>query len=1262
MQTSAKRSASTDRFWSVKHIGLLALMLVVMLGMTTIAGNAQATSGTILGTVTDATGAVIGNTSVQLISAGTGVKNVAQTNGSGYYQFVDVIPGTYKIVIQKEGFKQLSRAGIVLQTEARIQVDLQLTVGASTETVEVTASSPLIEADNVSLGTVVDERETNELPLNGRNPMNLTALVASVIPLGETSGSPTGNNPMAWGNYQIGGGMAGQSSTYIDGSPDNGIYDHNTEIIPSQDSIAEFKVETNNMGAEYGRLAGGVINFVTKSGTRQIHGSTWEFIRNKIFNANTYGGNNAGLARAPFTQNQYGANFGGPVVIPHVYDGRKKTFVFANWEGFGLRQGVPYVTTVPTAPELAGDLSRFAHVMYDPTTTCGNAAGCSMGDPIPYYAKGGPGFGGPDSGAKYTDNLGQNDRLPINWDKHGGNVTLKTATVANTSVFQSATPGVSNSINPTSLAYMKKMYPTATGALNSGGTNNYTANASSGGNNYQFVTHIDHDISDHQHISGRYTWWDNINLAADPLKDGMCGQGECGEVYRMHNFILDDTYTISAKMILDTRLSYNRYGYVRTPKVLWGTSDITSIGWPSSYSALVEFPGPPVFDVGSWDSAGLFSGQGADSTIIDYQDTYRLAGTLTRFVGNHTLKLGAEFTMQKFNYAQTNTSAGLWTFGQGTTANTANGSAKDYNSATGIDAASYLLGYANGGSSSYADLIAAESNYPAVFLTDDWRATQKLTFHVGVRWENTLPFTERHDRISYFDATAANDYLAANGFSGVKGNASLVGTSERPSRYGISPDNMEFSPRFGASYRIRPNTVINAGFGIFWLPNDVTLSQNPGWDGDGASSTGYTYSTAAGGYYPTTTISTPWPLATPGDASTAYLILPAGHNLAKFQTNEIGNGPTILFPDTNWAYTDQWNFGVQQQLGKDTAIDVSYAGAAGTHLPAGGGWFSMDALPDSYLAGQASCTKGTNCLTDPITNPYYAVIPAGHSMSTPTYSRGHGDTAYPQYAGISTPADVASSDYHALEVKLQKRFAAGASVNVAYTFSKFQANTDTLNTWLESGETGIGDVNNMKGEKSLSSNDAPQRLVISYVYDLPIGRGKALLPNISRPADFVIGGWGLQGLTTLMKGFPLGISENNGGSIGTTNNGNSRPNQVSGCAKSISGSAVKKLSGWYNTACFTESVPFVWGNETRNDATLESPGVANWDMSIVKKFPITADGRLNLQFRAEFFNLFNRVQFGYPNDTFDASTGAATVSPAGANTPRTVQFALRINF
>ena len=369
---------------SVKHISLLAVIAVFMLCMATITGNAQTSSGTIVGTVTDQSGAVLPSTVVQLVNQGTGTKLQATSNGSGYYQFVDVSVGTYEIVAEKQGFKKLTRPGIVLQTMARIEVDLSMTVGASTETVEVTAASPLIEAYSVSLGTVVDQRETNELPLNGRNPMNLTALVASVIPMGQTSGTPTGVNPIAWGNYQIGGGMAGQNNVFIDGAPDWGIYDHNIEIIPTQDSLAEFKVETNNLTAEYGRLAGGAIQFTTKSGTKDFHGNAWEYIRNKIFNSNTWFANHAGVARPAFTQNQYGFNIGGPVWLGHLYDGRKRTFFFVNWEGFGLRIGETYTTTVPNSTFLGGNLSPWATNdgnpgVYDPLTTCTNPSGCSAG-------------------------------------------------------------------------------------------------------------------------------------------------------------------------------------------------------------------------------------------------------------------------------------------------------------------------------------------------------------------------------------------------------------------------------------------------------------------------------------------------------------------------------------------------------------------------------------------------------------------------------------------------------------------------------------------------------------------------------------------------------------------------------------------------------------------------------------------------------------------------------------------------------------------
>ena len=1264
MQTSAKR-------WSFRHIGLLALIVAVMLGMTVIPGNAQTSMGTILGTLTDATGAVVGNTTVQLINAGTSTKLTAKTNDSGYYQFVEVPVGTYKIVVQKEGFKQLSRAGIVLQTEARIQVDLALTVGASTETVEVTASSPLIEADTVSLGTVVDTRETNELPLNGRNPMNLTALVTSVIPLGQTSGSPTGVNPIAWGNYQIGGGMAGQNNVFIDGAPNWGIYDHNIEIIPTQDSIAEFRVETNNLTAEYGRLAGGAISFTTKSGTKDIHGGAWEFIRNKVFNANTYFANSGGpggtpLDRPAFTQNQYGFNLGGPVFIPHVYDGRKKTFWFFNWEGFNLRSGETYTTNVPTAgvlPDSTGtsDLTGWFAIdgttaVYDPLTTCTTVGGCA-GQTVTNVS----GTASAAAPAAYGA------RLPIGWDNGAPLGQFTTA------------QGFSNSINPTSIGYLKYVFPTPQQPLLL--QKNYTYNASGGGNNYQYVTKIDHDLNDKNHIMGRYTYWKNLSLPVDvfkPKNSGVCGNGACTEEYHVHNFVLDDTATLSAKTILDVRLSYSRYSYDRLPANT--AFDVTQIGWPAIYNsaAIVEFPGTPSFSVPDFDPGtyGLFSGQGSDSRIFDRQDTYRLAGSLTRFFGNHTVKIGAEYNLAGFNYAQTNTSSGIWYWNTGFTQDN-----QVTTQAQGNDIASYLLGYPSSGSANYDAKSASRQTYPAVFAMDDWRATSKLTVHVGIRWENNIPYIERHNWISSFDPTQNNAVLAGVGIT-VPGNITMTDSPQRTSRSAMDSDTRQWSPRAGVSYRIAPNTVINAGYGIFWLPNDVTLAQNPGWDGDTAGSTPYTTALNSAGNPGTSaalgstgcgtpsgicSISTPYPLTNPADATSAFIIMPAfrntttgsntvnnqrtpidlnGTSVFQYQLNTLGNGPTEIFPKNPYAYAEQWNFGVQQQLGKSTAVDVAYGGARGIHLPFG--WLGENQMPDSYL-------KQADGLKTAIPNPYEPYVPLGNGLTAATMDQGQAYRPYPEYTGISEPADVGDSWYNAFELKVTKRFTQGASINVAYTFAKFESTTDTLNSWLES-VSGVQDNNNLPGEKSLSSSDAPQRLVIAYVYDVPIGRGKALLPNISRAADYVVGGWGLQGMTVLMKGFPLGMGMNTNTNYGA----GQRPDVVAGCAKNISGAATKKLNGWFNPACFVSPGTYTYGNESRLDNSLEAPGMANWDLSVVKKFAIDKDGKLNLQFRAEFFNLFNRVQFGTPNTSIGNSSQGAIYSQL--NLPRIAQFALRVTF
>jgi hypothetical protein len=264
----------------------------VLLSCLWLAGSvwlkAQSTFGSVLGNVVDPAGGAIAGSEVTLTNLGTSEKRSQTTNNDGLYQFVNVVPGQYSVEVQKPGFKKVLRSPVTVETQTSSKIDIELQVGDVSQTVEVTAQTPLLQPESSSLGQVVDQRKANELPLNGRNPLSLVALVPAVVPQGGSQSNPNGQNPFAWGNYQIGGGMANQSTVWLNGSPVNGSYINITALIPTQDSLQEFKVATNNLSPEYGRFAGGVVNFTTKSGSNDLHGSAWEFLRNRELNANTF--------------------------------------------------------------------------------------------------------------------------------------------------------------------------------------------------------------------------------------------------------------------------------------------------------------------------------------------------------------------------------------------------------------------------------------------------------------------------------------------------------------------------------------------------------------------------------------------------------------------------------------------------------------------------------------------------------------------------------------------------------------------------------------------------------------------------------------------------------------------------------------------------------------------------------------------------------------------------------------------------------------
>jgi len=1159
------------------HLFLISLVAALII---TASLHGQATNGSINGTVTDQTGGVVAGCTVTLSNVGTTETRTTATNDSGFYQFRNLSPGRYSVTVEKQGYQKMVRQPLELQVEATLLIDMTLQVGRETQQVVVTGRTPLLQAESDTLGAVVDQRQTNEMPLNGRNPMSLVALVPSVVPQGQSQQTPTGTNPFGWGNYQIGGGFANQSITYLDGAPVNTEYLNATALIPTQDSLQEFRVMTNNLPPEYGRLAGGAVQFRTKSGTNNLHGTAYEYLRNKVLNANTFFGKQANLPNPAFTQNQYGFNVGGPLYIPHVYDGRNRTFFFVNWEGFALRQGTTYKQTVPTAAELTGDLSDQGVPIYDPLTTCGapGAPPCAPGE------------------TQYNRTQFPGAVIPA------------------------------NRLNPTSVAYLKTFFPPPNVPGAAPGTPNFVTNGSSGGNNYETVVHIDQNVSSKQHISARYTNWMNNNLATQAF-NGIC-QDRCGETFTTNDFVLADDYAVSSRTMLDLRISYLRFVYSRAP--LLNNFDLTSIGQPSALQSQVEYPGPPVMVITGYDPQGIFGSQGADSTIHNATDDDRISGNLTHIIGNHTLSFGGEFMRATFNYVQDNISSGDYSFSPGFT------SQNPVTGVGGLGLASFLLGYPSGGSMEVATPLASEQLYPAVYGNDDWRVSHRLTLHMGLRWEDTQPFTERHNRLSYFDPKAANPVLSAAGIT-APGTVGLVSSGTRGSRFAINNTLMEFSPRVGLAFQARPDTVFSAGYGIFWLPNDVTGL--PYTDPIDASTTGVV-SSINGGLTPYATIDNPYPQG---------LIPPVGRG-SNLQSTLLGAGNSYNSPTDPYAYTQQYNAGIQQQLGNSFMFSLVWGGAKGTHLPFSG--LNIDTLPTQYMS------MG-NALLNNVPNPYYGIISSKYSLGAPTVPAGQLLLPFPEFSSVGIQADnVGNSTYDSLQLSAQQRFARGASINASYTWAKLISDTDTLTTWLEPNIAGVQNPRNLRGEKSLSSDDARQRLVVSYVYDLPFGHGMRFLSHSPSIVDAVLGGWGVGGVTTLMTGFPLGFTtaQNLTSSFG----GGSRPDYMSGCAKQVTGDATQRVGRWFNTACFVQPAPFTFGDEPRNDSTLRAAGVANWDASAYKTFPIAHSDQVNMQFRAEAFNLFNRVQFGYPGLTQGASNFGIVSSQL--NNPRLLQFSLRLNY
>jgi hypothetical protein len=1153
-------------------------------------------NGTIGGTVTDSSGAVIPDVPLTLTNIDTGAKVTLQTDRSGSYHFSGVAPGQYRIDAERAGFAHFTREPIVVLVNGDVHIDITLQVGAATQTVRVTAETPLLQAESSSLGQVIETRTVNELPLNGRNPLALASLSPGIVLYNGAGATVVTQNPFYQGNFNINGGMSGSSAAFWDGAPLNSAgYINELALLPSQDAVQEFKVQTDNLPPQYDRYGGGIVSFSTKSGTNRVHGEAYEFLRNKALNSNNYFSNAYGVPLTPFTQNQFGGTFGGPLYLPGLYNGKDKTFFFASFDGFRLREGLPLVFTVPTEAMRSGDFSGYVDAngnqipIYDPTTTCGvsgNPACATDAQGNPIYTR-----------QQFPGNIIPPGRLD-----HAAQV-------------------LSSLWGP----------PNTTG-LQNGFVNNWAGAASEGGDLNEFSIRVDHNVSDKQRIFSRYTLNKYDNLAIDPFGTHayplFTGTPENTKTQQA---AFDESYSFAPTKILDVEIAVLREWYDRRPQSLGYDLGQLGPGWAPLNNEVSFRTLPDLCVAGVNDFCSGETG----STITDESTDIELLPNFTMIKGRHTIKIGADLRLNRFNYAQDNQPTGVYSFGYDMTQQ---GPAIAHG---GLGVASFMLGAADSGDITAVNFIGTQQIYRAVYAEDDIHPTHKLTLNLGLRYSQDGPFSERYNRISTFVGSFPNP-LVANTSLPENGTLCLVDTACRPSRNGFNMDKSMFSPRVGFAYLVTPDTVIRGGYGISWLPNSIGyIGTNPAIDAVNWFDN-YQATSLNGGLTPNTYFSNPFPNGihrAPG-RDPAYAIETLGGGL---WNTEIPNQPN--------PYAQQWNIDLQKNFKGGLFVDAAYVGTKGTHLPE---MFT----PLSMLPNQEESLG--NALLAQVPNPYYGLIQTG-GLSGPTFSYEHGITPYPQYSSVSVETFQGNSIYNAFQLKVQKRFSSGQTILLGYSADKFITNAEGFPGGNSYG--GIQNWFNMKGERALCSFDDAQRLVVSYVLDLPTGHGRKFLSGASGLANKLVSGWAMEGVTTLDRGFPIYI----GDAANTTfsNGGGQRPDYNPlgpGCSKNaaLHGSATSRLGEWFNTACFSQPPAFTFGNVPRVDPTLREDGIANFDWAAIKNTGWGLDDRFHLQFRAEFFNLFNHPQFGYPGMTYGA--GGFGVVSSQNNTPRLIQFGLKFLF
>ena len=1105
---------------SFGHSTLFFIVLCIAAVFALAAGVAQAqlSTATINGTVSDPSGAVIPDATVTLKNVGTNVDRSTTTNSAGNFTVVNINPGRYIVTVHKDGFGTTTQPEFELQVNQTLTLDFNLHVGSNVETVTVEAAEAGLQTSTSELGAVIDRRSVDDLPLNGRNftqLLNLTPGVSTVNTSQNAGNAQFQGNPIGSFSFPSINGQTNRSNLFlVDGVNDQESFSSTYSVPPIVDDIQEFKVDSHNDQAQFGGVLGGVINVVTKSGTNSFHGEGWEFFRNSALDA-----------RNPITginqlhQNAFGANIGGPVLLPH-YNGRNRTFFFGSYEGVRRHEGNANRSLIPTATQIAGDFSAQGVQLFNPYST--TAAGartpflCVGGAPAPLIA-----------GTKLQAPLG---------------TTTAPAGATTCSVLP---PGL---IDQNMQKVAQLLYGGLTPNVTGDPSANYTKTLLNIQDPNSYNVRIDEDLGQKDAIFGRFS---HTNAPRDV--PGIFGQSNLNN-YWAHTLTINWNHTFSPSAVLALQFGRN-YGFSTNPTLLsdsFSQQLIQAGSYDQSFEcAFVQGPRKCYFNAVNFNNGGIANFQEGSSPAV-ISNIWEYKGTFTKTHGKHSFSMGADFNSNGFT--QTFNTNHL-DFDAAQTAS------KVSSGAGGFSVASFLMGIPAG--DTYRNEFETEHGgwVDGFFFQDQWRVTDKLTLNLGARYDLTIvpTYGSRSDGnapIGNLDLRTGNYDLqfVPPACNTTGGNPPCIPTADGslPAHVVQSPFGARFwpnaydniQPRVGIAYRLGDKTVLRGAYGRFYDNWAAVLQMAQNQQGTWPRADQFILSFNNVNAPPSVFAENPLQ-----GANTTPLPTP-------FEQNNWFVDPKIKNP-----YSDQWNFGVQEALTPSSTLTVNYVGSNGHRLDVG------------ITGNQATVPDPTGKLLVPSVSCYTTTC-------TPALVAAQGRFPFPYQVPTHYDESVGISWYDALQVSLNQKTSHGLTYLLSYTWSK---TLDIASDgWFSADGSSVQDPYHLNHDKSLAGFDVPQIFTAHWVYDLPFGSGKRFATG-HRALDAIVGGWQVNGIVNFTSGQLYNVSAANSipnvGS-GGAERANLVGDPNSGACPT--GAALGTRGCWFNMAAFAVPSTGTYGSFSRN--------------------------------------------------------------------------------